>query len=129
MSKELEAFERIKNHTLSYAGDIYKTFTDSREKQVQDLDIIETTLKEYDGAKKHIEALNKEIIENSIKSIKLKVLEIIKEKRVDACYFMNCRTLEEYNDDVLASYAYEENDAEQRMLTQEEYDLLKEVLL
>lgn len=57
-----------------------------------------------------------------------KALEIIKEKRVDVCYFMNCRTLEEYNDDVLASYAYDQVDAEQRMLTQEEYNLLKEIL-
>ena len=57
-----------------------------------------------------------------------KALELIKEKRVDICYFMNCRTLEQYNDDVLASYAYEEDAAEQRVLTQEEFDLLKEVL-
>lgn len=51
--------------------------------------------------------------------------ELIKEKQVDVPYLMNCKTLEEYNDDVLASYAYDETDAEPRMLTQEEFNLLK----
>lgn len=45
MTKELEAFERIKNHTLSYTGDTYKTLTDSREMQAEDLNIIENALK------------------------------------------------------------------------------------
>ncbi len=51
--------------------------------------------------------------------------KLIKEKQVDIFYLMNCETLEEYNDDVLASYAYDETDAEPRMLTQKEFDFLK----
>lgn len=54
-----------------------------------------------------------------------KALKVIKEKRVDTYYLMNCKTLKEYNDDVLASYGYEESDAQERMLTQEEFNLLK----
>ena len=42
---------------------------------------------------------------------------------------MRYTVIKDKYDDVLAGYAYEEDAAEQRMLTQEEYDLLKEVLL
>ena len=50
---------------------------------------------------------------------KLKVLEIIKEKEVDVFIFLHSGYLETYNDMV------EDN----RKLTQEEFDFLKEVLL
>ena len=50
---------------------------------------------------------------------KLKALEIIKEKQVDVFIFLHSGDLETYNDMV------EDN----RKLTQEEYDLLKEELL
>ena len=50
---------------------------------------------------------------------KLKALEIIKEKEVDVFIFLHSGDLEAYNDIV------EDN----RKLTQEEYGLLKEVLL
>ena len=81
----LEALERIKKHTLSYDGDVYKTLTNSREMQVEDLDIIEKALK---------------------------ALEIIKTKKVAIKYVCGepCLTPQSY-------------------LTDEEYDLLKEVLL
>ena len=49
----------------------------------------------------------------------LKALEIIKEKKVNVFIFLHSGDLETYNDMV------EDN----RKLTQEEYDLLKEVLL
>lgn len=49
----------------------------------------------------------------------LKALEIIKEKQVDIHWLKGCKSLEEYNDCV---NPWEEP------LTQEEYDLLKEVL-
>ena len=65
----LEALERIRSHN----------YHECSKKEC--LNIIETALKEYEGAKAHIEALNKERIENSIK---LKALEIIKE-----CFDLN----------------------------------------
>ena len=56
-----------------------------------------------------------EIIEKS-----LKALEIIKEKRCDIYLLMECERLEHYNEnDYLSS---------DQALTQEEFDLLKEVL-
>lgn len=66
-----------------------------------------------------------DFIEKKLKRLKEleKVLEIIKRKRVHVYFFMICKTLEEYND--IASCVYKENVAKQRMLTQEEYDLLK----
>ena len=114
MSKELEALEKIGNAKTKDTsfGDTIKTNLTKQYK------IIETALKEYEGAKNHIEALNKERIENSIK---LKALEIIKEKRVDVDYLIESVSLEEYNKHIQYCYG--------SLLTQEEYDLLKEVLL
>lgn len=60
------------------------------------------------------------IIDNGTKK-KLKALEIIKEKQVNVGDFIRCKSIEDYND--YCCY----NEKEQ--LTQEEYDLLKEVLL
>ena len=77
---------------------------------------IETALKEYEGAKNHIKALNEERIENSLK---LKALEIIKEKRVNVQALFYSSSCEDYN----KHYTHYED------LTQEEYNLLKEVLL
>ena len=81
-----------------------------------DIGIIEKELKEYEGAKNHIEALHKERVENALK---LKALEIIKNKWVNVLYFRGCSSLEEYNSHHASWYK----------LTQEEYELLKEVLL
>ena len=51
----------------------------------------------------------------------LKALEVIKNKKVNVFLLINCDSLEEYNSQ---TYVYP-----QRQLTQEEYNLLKEVLL
>lgn len=131
MSKGLEALAKIKKH------DIHKTLINKKfvmdKEWEENYQIIEKELKRLEELEKAFKALSKDD-EKAKKLLSLEIeknraLEIIKEKRVDVCYFMNCRTLEEYNDDVLASYAYDEVDAEQRMLTQQEYDLLREVLL
>ena len=90
--KPLEALEDIVN----------EYYIDNKDKE---LDIIETALTEYEGAKTHIEALNKERIENSIK---LKALEIIA-KNIS----FNGRKIVQKN---------------LWNLSQEEFDLLKEVL-
>ena len=52
----------------------------------------------------------------------LKALEIIKEKRVNAAILINSESLEEYNSTV--GFYFLKN-----QLTQEEYDLLREVVL
>lgn len=73
-------------------------------------------------AKRNTEFLvEKIIIDISYKFLEnaLKALEIIKEKEVNVFIFLHSGDLETYNDMV------EDN----RKLTQEEYDLLKEVLL
>ena len=70
-------------------------------------DTIEQELKEYEGAKNHIEALNKERVENALK---LKALEIIK----------NNFTITEQRQ-VQHKNLWN--------LTQEEWNLLKEMLL
>lgn len=52
--------------------------------------------------------------------LKLKALEIIKKKNIDVQLLESCQSLKEYNWCVHTKY---------RALTQQEYDLLKEVLL
>ena len=106
MTKELEALKRIRKLLEDKYGLLI---------YVDDLDIIETALKEYEGAKKHIEALNKERIDSALK---LKALEIIKKKRVNLEYLKCCENYEQYK--TICSYFNEIN--------QEEYDLLKEVV-
>ncbi len=142
MSKELEAFERIKNHTLSYVGDTYKTLTDSREMQVEDLDIIETALKNYEELTNKpvilygktqalIDAICKAHKEVKVITIidekKIRAFDIIKKKRVNVLELCTCANYETY----LAFFNkwnwYGEYD--EYILTQEEYDLLREVLL
>ena len=104
MKKELKAFERIKNHTLSYTGDIYKTSTDSREMQAKDLDIIESALKENEYLKTELLGQCQEL------NVKNKVLDIIKR------YI-------QVEDNKVYTTSWEWN------LTQEEFDLLKEMFL
>ena len=63
---------------------------------------------------------------------KLKALEIIREKRVDVCMFLERSLfidgLEGYNNGIKSRYSCKLH-IEDYLLTQEEYDLLKEVLL
>lgn len=101
------------------------------------LDIIETALKVLEqlqiiiGAEK-IEDLPKVALETEnacysnshiLKKAenKLKALEIIKNKKVNVGDFVRCKTIEDYNDYLCYG--------EKEKLTQEEFDLLKEVLL
>lgn len=104
----------------------------------KDYEIVKTALKELNEYKSILKDFGLENPQNLIDNLniikdskfheKIKALEIVKDKQVEVCYFMNCETLEEYNDDVIAAYAYEEDAAKQRMLTKEEYELLKEIL-
>lgn len=134
MSKELEAFERIKNITYDRT-DLYGI-----EEYRKSLDIIESALKEKENIESRIDEIfsnhniksfvelnerlcdyNELKFDDDIKQMKLKAFDIIKEKKVDvgALYELD---LELYN-----QYAKEINGTP--TLTKEEYDLLKEVFL
>lgn len=65
----------------------------------------------------------KNIIETALKEKEKQdeILRIIKEKRVDIDMFMKCEDLDSYNYNIMYWHG--------NTLTQEEYDLLKEVLL
>lgn len=151
MSKELEAFERIKKHTLSYTGDTYKTSTDSREKQAEDLGIIERALERLEGYENHTtftivnqinalrdenEELRKrlnEIYESReryhLDQKKLKAFEIIIKKDV------NIKALKAWHKTYKGKLSFQEyldilEDCDLgETLIQEEFDILKEVLL
>ena len=58
----------------------------------------------------------------------LKALEIIKEKRVDIAILLESESLYDYNDYMSSCDMYNEY-GNSRQLTQDEFDLLKEVLL
>ena len=95
------------------------------------LDIIEKALKDYERLKK-LYKLEEEtskhlndivLLMNEEINKQLKALEIIKEKMVDVVYlYSSCYELEHYN--VYAPFEIDDKDK----LTQEEFDLLKEVL-
>ncbi len=117
MSKQLtplKALERIKNAPTIYVGcasDVYTRYS-------HECKIIETALKEYELMKEiritarfDLAQVNKEH----------KALEIIKEKKVDAD--------EIYHKDYEWYLLDHKNDDKSLILTKEEFDLLKEVLL
>lgn len=88
-----------------------------------DYDIIEQELKELDERREMMKRFNEAcvptILDNETEK-KLKALEIIKEKRVDVAELVVSCDLKAYN--------YLFRLVEKWQLTQEEYDLLKEVL-
>lgn len=77
----------------------------------------------YEIADKDFETIKKE----------LKALEIIKEKKVDVGELLESDTLADYNETVFVTYPNKRVEKEYNpysyLLAQEEYDLLKEVLL
>ena len=124
MSKELEALENIKH---------YDTRVGLHE---DDYKIIETALKDYEHSQqqrelyfkqaKELKELYKEELKNTAYYNNLalkykKALEIIKEKEVDIGWLKRAKDLHEYNSGMgINSYS---------ALNQEEYELLKEILL
>ena len=114
MSKGLEALKEIKHTTdLDRPNELngYK----------KELDIIEKELKEYEQLKQlkllpYPQENGEDYRQGVIK--KLMALEIIKEKRVLIDVLLDTDTIEDYND----------FKSEQELLTQQEYDLLNEVL-
>lgn len=104
------ACERLKennNYALMFIDDIYCLVNTKDNK----FDVID-----------NYRVNNYGIIDNGTKK-KLKALEIIKEKDVHIVWLKESRTLEAYNEEL------EKRRMHDRLLTHEEYDLLKEVLL
>jgi len=112
MSKGLEELNKIKN---------YKEWTTV------------ATIGGYERTKVKL-AYNDELKESFIIIKKeLKVLEIIKEKKVEVGELLESDTLVDYNETVFYTYPDKRADKEYNpytyLLTQEEYDFLKEELL
>jgi len=127
MSKELSPLEALNDLIDELECEHYGL--SENEWVVERKQIIETALIENDEAQRELTNLKKALLKGDItnkwvndyanqKNKKLKAFEIIKEKRVNVRCLMSGWKLGNYN-----SYKAHEK------LTQEEYDLLKEVLL
>ena len=116
--KPLQALAKIKKFD--------EKFYDDKEWREEHFAIIETALKELEEYKSIIKDFGLENPHNLIDNLniindsnfhkKLKALEIIKNKKVNCYMFWACDNLESYNEEVVIK------------LTQEEYNLLKEIL-
>jgi len=135
MSKELtplEALERIKNiPILSTPESTQKIFYDKHKKE---LDLIESALKNYQDLTEYVDTLQGDRdywYNTAIKNEnKLKALEIIKEHRLDIDWFL--QFVRQDIDYKYYVYCVEQGDnkfAKRFLLTEEEYNLLKEILL
>lgn len=115
MSKELSPLEAVeKIREINYFEDDQEVIEDCFGLE-EYLSIIESALKRLES----VDRIGEMFCVNVDK--KLKALEIIKEKRVNACEIINSKDVREYNWSIHTPKKYP--------LTQEEYDLLKEVLL
>ena len=110
MNKGLEALNEIEKFIEK---NLSKTKDNESFNLGFDIGIIEKELKEYEGAKNHIEALHKERVENALK---LKALEIIR----------NIGILRPY--ETSGGKCWLETMSDATKITKENYDLLKEVL-
>lgn len=131
MSRELVAFRRFRDNIrwLEENTELKHYFENNELHLKEDLDIIETTLERLEDLQNKYNVLENEYFDqkrsmlnyDEVKQIKLKALEIIKRKKVNTgrIFIGQYNTLEEYN-------MWENED---RKLTQEDFDLLKEILL
>lgn len=141
MSKELESLRGIisKFNVMRVALEAFYRSTQNVEPYIPDIDkeiiVIENAIKrleKLDEPKKIVGSISFEqsmenYVKNNCPSIakKLKALDIIKEKRVDTTSLFIC--FEKYD---LETFNMSVNGAkEEKPLTQEEFNLLKEVLL
>lgn len=122
MSKGLEYIQKVINvqkMRIEYYKDV-GTDTTIHEGELTHLKQVEQELKEGQLWKQKYDMLEKLhinlIAENGATK---KILEIIKEKQANITILIGCDSLEEYNKHPLSW----------KHLTQEEYDLLKEVLI
>ena len=117
--KPLEALDKINTMFLTYAP---RHIREDKELNEDLFECIRSALEENERLKtSYLENLLNEESKRYIYK-KLKALEIIKEKRVDVNDFLTFVDLKSYNEWVVAC---DENKL--RVLTQEEYKLLKEI--
>lgn len=116
MIKEFKEFIKLAKRFRELDLDELKRFCHLQIEIENALGRLENYEKNEDFSK---DVLNYAFLTEQDKVKKLKALEIIKKKEVNVFIFLHSSDLETYNDIV-------EDD---RKLTQEEYDLLKEVLL
>lgn len=121
MSKELEALENLRQWVLGEYND------DIKERNAYE--IVEKELKEYENLQLKHRSMQDAVLDDFKK---LKALEIIKNKRVNVrCLTVYCLKLNDTYKDYLDVFNYCDNcwDLGEILLTSEEYNLLKEVLL
>lgn len=111
MSKSLEALERLRNTLLAegYWQDI-----------LQDVSIIEKELKRLEEIDDILNTGGGIWATNGPVGKELKAIKIIKEKGIDIIALKECKKAKTYNENTKRTYCEE--------YTEEEYDLLKEVL-
>lgn len=130
MTKELEAFEDLKRQVGNMPYTSYDNGLGNRTtfliKDSAIFPIIENALKEYESAKNIIKALNKERAKNIIK---IKALEIIRETRVDTNLIKLSEDYDHYCSMEAIKILNNVQTTKQKGITEEEYNLLKEVLL
>lgn len=125
MSKGLEALRKIEIH-LDYLDETYNV------NYGEEFDIIEKELKELEERREMMKRFNEAcvpmILDNETEK-KLKALEIINKKEINISVLKVCSTFKEYNNYIRNEYQYCTEIIEEMSLTQEEWDLLREVLL
>ena len=127
MSKELTPLEHLEFLRQYEINEEHHCLND-RYVCKQSFDIIETTLKNYNELQNKYDELETEYLDqqrsmlkyDEVKEKKFKALEIIKEKEVVIPILLRSNILDEYNNNPMFV---------SKKLSQEEYDLLKEVLL
>lgn len=154
----LDALKRLESSASSYCYESTSSMEDMErglfEEDYEAVKVLETALKEYELIKQtKIIVANKKVSNKDLEMLKnqrmfvsnleqckikplldektqkkFKALEIIKEKRVNIGYLLLCDDYEEYLDDFNDRQG-EGNLPSFELLTKEEYDLLKEVLL
>lgn len=104
---------------------INKEYLTERERK-EWLGIVKKRLEQLEQLEQEEDTLCEQAGKLFYENLKLKnAIEIIKNKRVNFDIFMNCLNLEEYNNAIEYTYiSYSEN----YILTQQEYELIKEVL-
>ena len=135
ISKELKSFDRIKNYQIlvNVEKDEVKTISELLPSSCNE---VETALKELEYLKevKNMDDFykkNNAIIDYELIGKKLKAFEIIKKKGLsvnDIAFIRNKESWETYIETMKQLY-YGDEHLDKVLKTQEEYDLLKEVLL
>ena len=126
MSKELKSLERIENYQV--VVDIEKDKTSTiKELLPNSCKTLETALKRLETLEEEKQSFDRQLEK------KLKALEIIKEKGcsyIEKALIVSCKNYKEYCFEMNSGRVYlSEYERWATIKTQEEYDLLKEVLL